>query len=64
MKRRLFQINRPNGKRLVDDKSDYPVFFSSKPAAKKVRDALNRDSDGGYTVSYGPDHNKFKGENR
>ena len=58
--KRLFQVNKPNGKLYADDKADHSVFFESKKEAKAVRDALNNGHpENGYTVGYGPDHNKY-----
>jgi hypothetical protein len=58
--KRLFQVNKPNGKIHADDKADHRVFFPDKKSAKKVRDTLNAGHpEAGYTVSYGPDHNKY-----
>lgn len=58
--KRLFQINKPNGKR-HGNASDSSVFYADKSAAKKQRDALNvAHSNGGFTVAPGPDHHNYK----
>lgn len=54
--KRLFQVNKPNGKAFAPD-GETVLYFENKPAAKSERNALNREhSAGGYTVSPGPDH--------
>lgn len=59
--KRLFQVNKPDSSVVMMD-SGRPYYFDSKPAAKKVRDALNKEHpDGGYTVAPGPDHHNYKG---
>lgn len=57
--KRLFVLRHGKGGAIVrDEKTQQPLYYSNKPAAKQVRDTL-----GGTTVvSYGPDHRKFKGE--
>ena len=60
--KRLFQVNKPNGKVHADDKNG-TQYFESKVEAKKARDALNAslpalDFVGRalFAVSPGPDH--------
>ena len=54
--KRLFQINKPNGK-VYSYADGTPLYYDNKPEAKRGRDDLNNQvPDGGYTVSPGPDH--------
>ena len=71
--KRLFQVNKPNGSVAVRE-NGAPYYAESKVEAKIYRNALNDrlPKPAGntaeenycakllYTVSYGPDHNKFK----
>ena len=52
--KRLFMLRHGKGGAIVRGDDGNPLFYSSKPDAKKAR----KD---GQVVSFGPDHNKFKG---
>lgn len=49
---KLFMLRYIKGGAIVTGDDGKPLFFSSKKAAKAIR---NKD----MKVSYGPDHNKF-----
>ena len=65
--KRLFQVNNPDGK-IVRDHEGAPAYFNDKQSAKDCRNSLNgfllREGIKGnvYTISYGPDHTKYKGK--
>jgi len=53
--KRLFTVRDNSTNKNIDE------FFDKKPNAKTVRDKLNSEasSDVRYTVTLGPDHNRF-----
>jgi len=56
--KRLFVLRTQKEGPFVNDDNGQPLCFPNKPAAKAARDTI-----GGQTVvSYGPDHNLFRGE--
>jgi hypothetical protein len=52
--KRLFVLRHSKSGVVVKDDNGNPLYFASKPDAKKIRTE-------GQVVSYGPDHRKFKG---
>ena len=50
---KLFAIKKPDGSTIKD------LSFADKTKAKAARDELNK-KDAGHTVTYGPDHHRFK----
>lgn len=52
MKLRLFALRDTRTNKILSD-----TYFSSKPEAKRARDAANENG-GQYVVSPGPDHRK------
>lgn len=59
--KRLFQVNNPNGKVYTVEAGGFsaPMYVENKSKAKEVRDALNKENGGGFTVTVGPDHFRF-----
>jgi len=55
MKLKLFALRNTTTGRIVAD-----LFFGDKKAAKVKRDELNKEGDGSYVVTPGPDHHKVK----
>lgn len=55
MKLRLFALRNTASNKILDS-----VYFSDKQAAKKERDALNKEAGASYVVTPGPDHRKNK----
>lgn len=53
---RLFGLRNARGQ-LVVDADGYPLWFDDKKKAKQARDE-------GQTVTFGPDHHKYKGGKR
>lgn len=57
---KLFTLRHGKGGALVKNSQGEVITFASKPEAKQSRDELNVNGDN-IVVSYGPDHDLFKG---
>lgn len=55
MKLRLFILRNAQTSKTNGD------FYATKVEAKKVRDELNSSPPGGWVVSPGPDHHRYRG---